>query len=301
MLVWSRALKLGLINFWRNGWLSFIATLIMTLTLLIISVFLIFNLVIDETTKSIEEKMDLSVYFNDEAKDEEIYLLEKQLKSRPDVKSVEYISKDEALAKWRALNISQKVKEQVSEEENPLPRSLEIKAVSPEKIETIANYLSSEKFKTIIRRVSYQQNKDIIQKLIKITAFSQKVGLFLSIIFMTISILVILNTVKLAIHIRGPEIEVMRLVGANDLFVKLPFIFEAFLYAFFATLLSLLLIGLGLHYISPMISQYLGDVSLDLQGFFWQNLWLIFLLELAVSSILSISCSLISIKKHLKI
>lgn len=300
MLTWSRVFKLGLINFWRNGWLSFIATLIMTLTLLIVFVFLIFNLVIRETTKSIEEKMDLSVYFTDEAKDDEIYILQSQVKMRPEVKTIHYVSKEEALIKWQELNISQKVKEQVTSEENPLPRSLEIKVISPDKIESVANYLSLDKFKSIVSKISYQQNKDIVQKLIKITAFSEKVGFVLSIVFVTISILVILNTVKLAIHIRRDEIEVMRLVGASDFFVRMPFIIEAFLYSLFATLLSLLLIGIGLSYISPLISNYLGDVSLNLNGYFTSHLFVIFILELVISSIISVSCSLISIRRYLK-
>lgn len=300
MLTWSRVFKLGLMNFWRNGWLSFIATLIMTLTLLIVFVFMIFNLVIRETTRSIEEKMDLSVYFTDEAHDEEIYILQSQVKSRPEVKTVHFVSKEEALAKWQELNISQKVKEQVTSEENPLPRSLEIKVTSPDKIESVANYLSAEKFKPIVSKISYQQNKDIVQKLIKITAFSEKVGIALSIVFVVISILVILNTVKLAIHIRKDEIEIMRLVGASDFFVRMPFIIEAFLYALFATLLSLLLIGIGLSYLSPLITNYLGDVSLNLSGYFTSHLFIIFVLELIVSSLISISCSLISIRRYLK-
>lgn len=301
MLTWSRILKLGFTNFWRNSWLSLIATLIMTLTLLIISVFLIFNLVIKNTTESIKEKIDLTAYFTDEAKDDQINALINELKLRPDVKIVHFVSKTEALEKWQSLKISQTVKEQVTEEENPLPRSMDIKADQAENTGAIANFLAAEKFKPLIRRISYQQNKDIIEKLINITRFSQRIGLILSGIFLIISILVILNTVRLAIHIRGEEIGIMRLVGANDIFVRMPFVFESLLYAFFATILSLLLIGLGLHYVSPMITRYLGDVSLNLEEYFLQNIWIILIFELLVSSLLSVICSLFSIKRYLKV
>lgn len=301
MLTWSRIFKLGFTNFRRNGWLSAIAVLMMTLTLMIISFFLILNLVINTTTKSIKEKIDLSVYFTEETKDEDILSLEQILKKRPDVKEVHFISKTEALKKWRAMKIEQEVKEQISEENNPLPRSLEVKAMLPENLDSIAKYLEADTYKNMISKISYQQNKDIVERLINITKFSEKIGMILSIVFIIISILVILNTVRLAIYTRIPEIEIMRLVGASDALVKMPFIIEALLYAFISTILSLILIGIGLHYVTPMISNYLGQVNLNIESYFFSNLLLIFIFELIFSSIISIICSFISIKRYLKI
>ena len=84
----SRIFKLGLINFWRNRWLSLAATLVMTVTLLIISMFVIMTLVIDKTTDSIRSKMDISVYFNDSVSVDQIVDLQRQIASRADVKEV---------------------------------------------------------------------------------------------------------------------------------------------------------------------------------------------------------------------
>lgn len=293
--------KLGLVNFWRNGWLSFAATFIMTLTLLTISIFLIFNLVINETTSAIKEKIDLSVYFQDNASDDQVQQLKLSLKSRNDVTGVNYISKDEAFSRWKDMQKNEKIRDLVTAENNPLPRSLEVKAVSPESLDGIASFITTSQYNSFIRKISYQENKDIIQKLINITSFSRKMGLILSSIFMIISILVILNTIRLTIYTRGTEIEIMRLVGANDIFIRIPFIIEGLLYGFFATIISLFLIWLGLHLVSPMISRYLGDVSLDLEGFFVGNLPWIALMELVVAVFVSTVCSLISISKNLKI
>lgn len=301
MLNWSRIFKLGLTNFRRNGWLSAIAVLMMTLTLMIISFFLILNLVINTTTKSIKEKIDLSVYFNDEAKDEDILSLEQILKKRPDVKEIHFVSKEEALEKWRTMKIKQEVKDQITEEKNPLPRSLEVKANAPENLDSIAKYLETDSYKKMVSKISYQQNKDIVERLINITKFSEKIGLILSIVFIVISILVILNTVRLAIYTRIPEIEIMRLVGASDAFVRMPFVIEALLYAFISTMLSLVLIAIGLHYVTPMISNYLGQVNLNIESYFLSNLLIIFIFELIFSAIISVVCSFISIKRYLKV
>ncbi len=296
-----RVIKLGFTNFKRNWWLSSVAILIMTLTLLIISVFIIFNIVINTTTESIKKKIDLAVYFKMDSTEEQILIIEKKLKNRLDVKSVHFVSKEEALNRWQEMKISEKIKEQISDEDNPLPFSLDVKTHCPEDLESVANYLSGKGFESIVDRISYKENKDIIEKLVNITNFSRKLGLILGIIFIAISILVILNTVRLAIFTRTKEMEIMRLVGASEIFVRVPFIIEALLYALFATILSLILIWLGLYFVSPMITHYLGDINLDMQGFFIHNFGWIFLLELIISSIISVSCSIISIGKHLKV
>lgn len=296
----KRIVKLGLTNFWRNRWLSLAATLIMTLTLLTISVFLIFNLVVNETTQAIKEKIDLSVYFYDNVPDQKIQDLAAVLKERNDVTEVNFVSKEEAFNRWQQMQKNEKIRSLVTAEDNPLPRSLEVKAKTPENLEGIANYLAGDQYKDSIRKISYQENKDIIQKLISITKFSQKIGLILSIIFVAISILVILNTIRLTIFTREDEISIMRLVGANEMFVKIPFLVEGVLYGIFATILSLILIWLGLHLVSPMITRYLGDVSLNLEGFFLNNIAWIALMEFAVAIFITSMCSLISIRRNLK-
>lgn len=301
LVSFGRITKLGAVNFWRNGWLSLVNTIILAMTLLVICVFVIFNLVISTTTQSIEEKINVSVYLNDEASAESIQSLMDGVQKRMDVKNVEYISKEEALARWQNLQITQNIKDQVTLEENPLPRSIEIKAKNPESLDSIVEYLNGDNYKDMIRSISYQQNRDIIQKLINITKFSQRIGLIASIIFIAISILVILNTVRLAVFTRHSEIEIMKIVGASNSFIDLPFIIESTLIAILATALSTFFIWLGLHYVTQTASRYLGDVNLNLEVFFQTRIYLIILFELILGVIISIGCTLISIRRHLKI
>jgi len=334
----GRIVKLGLNNFWRNGWLSFAATFIMTLTLLIISVFMIFNLVINTTTDSIKKKIDLTVYFQDNASDAQIRDLKLMLQGRSDVKEVVYLTKEDAFTRWQSTQKNEKIRSLVTKENNFLPRSLEVKATNPESLENIANFISggnkdvitksddsdpgkvlgiqsdgtntnqsvasqnsTQGYLSIIRKISYQENKNIIEKLINITKFSREIGIILSIVFLTISILVIFNTIRLTIFTRETEIEIMRLVGANDSFIRTPFLIEGSLYGIFATILSLVLIWAGLYFISPMIARYLGDVSLNLKGFFLSNLVWIAILEFILAVVITTSCSWISIRKNLKV
>lgn len=296
----KRIIKLGFTNFWRNRWLSFSAALILSLTLITISIFVIFNIVINTTAKNIKEKIDISVYFYDLATEEQIDIIKSQVKNLPKVINTEYISKDQALKIWNERSGNEKIKQLVTPENNPLPRSLEIKASDPEHLESIANFLLKDDYKDIIRKVDYSENKEVIEKLNNTISFSKKIGIILSLIFAVISILVILNTIKLTILTRKDEIGIMRLVGASDVFIKVPFFIESVLYGLLACLISLIVIGVGLKLLTPFMIKYLGEVNLNLTGFFLENLIIIGLLQLVIGVVLSIVCTFISIGKYLK-
>ena len=298
----KRITNLGLTNFWRNRWLSLASTLVMTLTLLIISLFVVMTIVIGKTTDRIKAKMDITVYFKDSATTDEISDIQQKLAARSDVKEVRYISKEEALQIWNEKQKNQRIRELVTTDENPLPRSLAVKAIDPANLNNIADYLSSDDFRSIIHKISYEENKQIIDKLLAITSFIKKLGTFFSIIFIIMSILVILNTIRLTIFTRKQEIEIMRLVGASDRFIKVPFIVEGALYGFLACILAMLLLWIGIGLITPLTNQYLGEtVSQNMRNFFAGHFGLILLLQFLVGILVGIGCSLFSIRKYLKV
>src|SRR3990167_6257909 len=167
----SRITKLGLTNFWRNRWLSLASTLVMTLTLLIISLFVVMTIVIGKTTDRIKAKMDITVYFKDSATTEEISDLQEVVAARADVKEVRYISKDEALQIWNERQKNLRIRELITPEENPLPRSLAIKGQEAEQLNAIADFLARKANNSIIHKISYEENKAVIDKLLAITSF----------------------------------------------------------------------------------------------------------------------------------
>jgi len=249
----------------------------------------------------LENKIDISVYFYDKATDEQVLIIKSQLSKRPDVAQVKFISKSDALELWNSRQMDERIKNLVTADNNPLPRSLEIKATDPDHLDTIANYLTKDEYNDLVRKVDYQENKDIIQKLGSVIAFSRKLGIALSIVFILISILVILNTIRLTIVTRKDELEIMRLVGANNNFIKIPFFVESVLYGIFASILALVIIVVGFNILTPYITRYLGDLSIDFSSFLRNNILIIILLQLVISILLSMICSWISIRKYLKI
>ncbi|NMD00094.1 MAG: ABC transporter permease [Bacteroidales bacterium] len=300
-ITFKRVIKLGFTNFYRNGWLSLATSLVMSLTLVIISVFIIFNIVINYTSQNLKNKIDISVYFYDNAGDDQINIIKSQIARYPNVSEVKYISKDEAYAIWNSRQINEKIKNLITPENNPLPRSIEIKTTDPEHLGNIASFLNKAEYKDFIRKVDYQENKDIIQKLNQIINFSKKFGIILSIVFIIISVLVVLNTIKLIIITRKDEIGIMRLVGASNAFIRIPFFIEGILYGVLAAIISTIIIIISFNLLTPFINHYLGDLNINFNNYFYDHLIIIILLQFLVGIILSVICSFISIQKYLKI
>ena len=298
-----RVIKFGFLNFWRNPWLSLATTFVFALTLLIISIFFFLILGSQATISAIEEKMDLSVYFKDEAKEEDIFNLKDTLGIFPQVKSVKYISKEEALVIWNNLPTSQRIKQLVTSEKNPLPRSLQVKVSKPDALDNITDFLSAKKYQDIIREggISYQKNKLIVKRLTNITKFIKRAGGVLSLVFLAISFLVMFNAIRLTILSRKDEIEIQKLVGATNRFIEGPFMVEGILYGLFATIISTSILYGLIRFVSPMVARYLGEVSFNIESYFISNLLLILVIQFVIGALTGIVCSLISVKKYVKI
>ncbi|PIS07661.1 hypothetical protein COT78_02355 [Candidatus Berkelbacteria bacterium CG10_big_fil_rev_8_21_14_0_10_43_13] len=295
-----RITKTALVSLWRNRWLSLAATLVMVLTLFTVSFFVCLMIMVNSTTSMLRSKVDISVYFNDSVSNDQIFKIENTLLARSDVKSVTYVSKEKALEIWKSQNSDNtQLRDIISTDYNPLPRSLEIKTEQTEDLDAVNTFLSSKDYKPLIKEISYRKNKDLVDRLIKITNFIKYVGWTLSILFVVISVLIIYNTIRLTIYARCEEIDIMKLVGAGDWYVQGPFILEGVAYGVAAAIFSSLILYLTAHYSLPAAGNYLGIVNIDaiVAGI---SFWTIILSQLIVGVVLGTVCSVWAVKKHLK-
>lgn len=291
---------MAVISLWRNRWLSLAAILVMVLTLFTISFFGSLLVVINQATDSLHDKVDIAVFFNDDASKDQIYAMQNQLAGRSDVKQVTYVSKDEALARWRSQNQNNdKVRDIINETYNPLPISLEIKGNRPEDLEPIYNFVNGDDYKPMIREISYVKNKIIIDRLIAITSLVKKIGWILSALFTLISILIIYNTIRLTIYARQDEIGIMRLVGASDWYVQGPFFIEGVAYGLIAAIGGSVLLYLAFRLTFPTVVNYLG-VGGALSLFSGLKFWYLIFAQVIAGSILGTVCSLFAVKKYLR-
>lgn len=304
-----RIVTLGQKNFWRNRWLTLGATLLMTLTLTMISVSLLMTLLLRDSASAIRSKIDLTIYFRDDVvTDVQILSLGDRIKALPGVQSIHFVNKTEALRIWDRLPINDTIKKPVTAQNNPLPRSLEIKTTNPDQIQTIAtSALGADTEKLICNEcVSYTQNKDTVNRLVSVTRFVQLTGLFLSIFFGVIAIFNVFNIIRITIMARSDEIEIMRYVGASNAFVRGPFIIEGITYGLLATIITTVFLLGGTwavsHYLgsSSTALSFLQLINVNFFQYILDHLWLFIGSQLAIGVLLGILVSVLSIRRYLK-
>jgi cell division transport system permease protein len=302
MITLLRILKNGFVNFIRNGVLSFASTTIMVLTLLSLSVFFIINIVLNTGIQAIQNKIDVSAYIQDTAKETEIIDMQNKFASLAEVKSVKYVSKQEALERYKQQNAgNQKLLESLEGIDNPLPASLEIKVYDPSKLEQVTQIFEEDKYKPLIRSVSYKKNKVIIDKLFAATEFIRKVGFVATALFGLIALVIVYNTIRIAIFSQSNDIEVMKLVGATNWYIRGPFVFEGALYGIIATIISMVSLGAILYYTGPALGNYFGGVGTDITSYLYDNAYIILAMQLTIGILIGTLSSVLALRKYLKI
>lgn len=304
-ITFLRICAYGLRNFSRNAWLTTAAAAVMTITLLIISTTLIARMVFTDTIQQIRQKIDVAVYLKDDVTDDDLQRFISQIKKVPIVTSVEYISKAQALQIFQQQNKTELVQLQALaqiSDTNPLPASLKIKVKDPNKIDDLTKVIYSDQNKPLLGQQPSNANaqKDAINHIAVVTQFLETAGIVSAVIFVIISVLIIFNTIRMAIFNRRDEIEIMKLIGAEKFFIRGPFIVEAALYGVLAALLSIALIyALLLTKASYLSSQ---DISVDgTIQLFKQWPVVIVLGQMLMGVVIGVFSSLLAMRRYLKL
>lgn len=275
----------------------------MMLALIIVGIFLAMNISTNRLIKELENKIDIVINFTEAASDAQIQKVKAELLARPEIKSVRYISKEDALAEFKSRsNVKSEIRDLVSSEDNPLPRGLQIQSVETEQLEIVATITESPTYKKIIDSSTYDDNKYLIERINSMGEFVKKFGLVLAGFFILIASLVVANTIRLAVMFREQEIEIMRLVGASESFVKIPFLIEGFLCGFFALAVALFLSYFGLGLVTTVIkNSEFYNLWQKFVPIYYEEFWYIGLAQLLVGSFVGIGASWLSVRKNVKI
>ncbi|NTU66587.1 MAG: ABC transporter permease [Candidatus Moranbacteria bacterium] len=300
-LIIGRTIKEASRNFIRNGWLTVAAVSVMIMSLFIISVLYTVTMTASGILKGVENKVNVSVYFKPDTTENDIQKIKSDLEKYNEIKSVEYVSKDKALADFKANNVNEpRILDALNEiGDNPLPSSLVIQANSPSQYDSIVTYLGDASFKDEISHINYGKTKDVINRLNNIISEIKNAGLYISLLFAAISVLIIFNTVRITIYTHKQEVEVMRLVGASNMFIRLPFVFEGIFYGIVASVVSMGLLFAALKFASPYVTKIIPTE--DLVSFYISNFLLLLGTQLAIGAVIGILSSLIAIRKYLKV
>ncbi|HEY7524651.1 MAG TPA: permease-like cell division protein FtsX [Candidatus Limnocylindrales bacterium] len=224
---------------WRNALMTIAATATMVLMLLLLAGFWIIQTGLLAGLEFVEQKVEVVADIRDGVPDAEIASLQQRIEAMPDVTSVVYVSRDDALARFREQRKAQG-EEDLSRflESNPLHASFEIKLLDPALFDAVYNRLQDEPG---IERVKNIQ--DLVGRVLTVTSFLQTAGGVILIVIGLIVLFIIVNTIRLAVVARSEEIEIMRLVGASDAFIRWPFVFEGALVGLIGAAVTLAVLG----------------------------------------------------------
>jgi cell division transport system permease protein len=255
----------------------------------------------DSVLAGMQGNVNVSVYFKASVSEESILKAKKDLENYSEIKTVDYITKEKALEIFKKNSASKPVILQSLEEigENPLLSYLVIQANDPNQYDMVGEYLKNASFKDDISWVNYRDNKDRIDRLNKTISEVRKIGLGVAGLFSIISLLIISNTVRITIYTHRKEVEVMRLVGASNTYIRLPFIFEGIIYGLVASIISMLFLYVSLRLSAQFTLRLVPTV--DMVSLYLSNFAVIFGMQILVGAFLGTVSSWFAIRKYLKI
>lgn len=265
----KRIIKTGFVSFWRNGFLSFAAIIVITLSLLAIGGIIFAGAFGRSLLDQVKSQVDINVYFSLTAPEADILSFQNGLNKLPEVASTTYVSSDQALAafqsKWQNNALIMNALQEVGT--NPFPASVNIKAKDPGQYAGIADYLD-KKAPTdstgapLIDKVDYSENKLVIDRLSRIIPTVEQGGSALALILAIVAVIVVWNTIRLITYTVRDEIAVMKLVGASNVFVRGPLVVAGIMYGVVSAVISLVLIAGIAHWSDAAILRVAGvDVA----------------------------------------
>lgn len=301
-----RILHTGVVNFIRNATLAIAAMAVMIVTLTIVLFSLIANATFGNTIQQITNKINVSVYLEDKVTPAQTKKLEAELKKQPNVKSVEYLSKDQVLKQYIAQNANNVTLQQaINETSNPLPATIHVYLKDLNQIRDVEDFLLQSENKKLQTSdsPSYSGNlKEAIDNISHATNILRQIGIIAVAIFAIVSALIIFNTIQMAIFNRRDEIQIMRLLGASTGYIRGPFIVESAIYGLLSAVLSVLIINsVFVAASSTLQASSLGLLDINYATtYFDSHFWIFLGLQIAIGIMIGTISSVIATRRYLK-
>ncbi len=222
-------------GFWRNALMSLAATATMVLMLLLLAGFWIIQTGLLAGLEFTEQKVEVVAYLEPTVTEAQVAALQAKLEAMPEVDVVAYISRELALERFRD-SMEAQGREDLTQylDTNPLYASLEVKLIDPSAVRVVGDALRAD---PIVRNVI--NIDDLVERLLTVTNVLRTAGTVLLLVVGVIALFIIVNTIRLAVFARSEEIEIMRLVGASDAFIRWPFVFEGAFVGFLGAAITL--------------------------------------------------------------
>src|SRR3990167_9359470 len=262
LLSFFRVIKFSFQDLWRNIWLSAVTIVILFLGLLSVNLLLVVKVLGSTAVRAIKEKIDISLYLKPEADESRILALKSQISLVSQVKEVNYISKQTALETFRNKHKdNQEILQALAElGKNPLSPSLVIRPKDVDNYEELIAALNGFDDEIIESR-NFDDHQAILMKINNLTKKASEAGLIISLLFILISILVVYNTVRIAIYTHKREIGIMKLVGASTWFIRSPYLISGIIYSLIGVVAIIIILYPLLNFIQPYLETFFSGLE----------------------------------------
>lgn len=280
----------------RNGWMTFASISAVTVTLLLVGVFSVIMMNLNKVATDLENDVEIRVYIDIIADTEEAKLAEDQLideiHNLPDVAEVVYSSKEQELDK-----LIKDFGDELSlyEQNNPLHNVLYVKAVNPHETANVAKAI--DKFDNTYE-VKYGEGK--VEKLFNAIKLGRNVGLVLILGLLFTAMFLISNTIRITIVARRDEIEIMKLVGATNSFVRIPFVLEGMWLGILGSLIPMIVVSIGYYNIYQLLLPRLKGQMLQILPT-TPLLYQVNILIIGIGILIGVWGSFMSVRKFLRV
>lgn len=305
---WNTFLRIvhtGTVNFIRNMSLAIAAMAVMVVTLAIILFSLIANATFANTITQLTNRIDVSVFLKDDVSKTQAQQLVAKLQKLPNTKQVTYLDKNQALQRFiDQQDNNQDLAQTAAEAQNPIPATILIKPRDLNKIQDIKDYLSKPDIAALqSNEPSYSgDRKKAIDNITHATNILRRIGVVAVIVFAVISVLIIFNTIQMAIFNRRDELTIMRLLGASTWYIRGPFVVESIIYGILSAVISIFIINSAfVASASALQASSLGLLDIGYASDYFSAHFLGFLtLQLAIGIIIGAVSSVIATRRYLK-
>jgi len=301
----KRIVRAGFVGFWRNAFVSAASIFVMTVALLVIGATLLIDALLGVTLASIQDKVDINVYFVTTAEQTDIDALQTSLEALPDVAEVTFTSRERALEEFSEQHRNDETIMQGLEElgDNPLGASLSIRARETSQYEGIASFLEEQQAQEdpqqpLIEDVNFVKNREAINNLTAIIEAVETSSFIAMIILVGAAITITFNTVRLAIYTTREEISVMRLVGASNSFIRGPFVLQGVMYGLVSGVISLLILYPIVVWLGPHTESFF---QFNIFTYFVSEFGRLFLTLVGTGIVLGMFSSALAIARYLRV
>jgi cell division transport system permease protein len=281
-------------GFWRNPVMSLASTFTVGLMLLLFAFFLATDRGLQAAVNVLESKVELALFLEDDARVSDVLALRARIEADPAVAKVDYVTKEQAMARLVDIAARRPDIQIVDTSTNPLQNSLEIKLAHAQDAPRVTATLREEIGKGVVNDVV--DNPQVVDKLLTITRVLSIGGLAVLAMMLIVALFVIVNTIRIAVHARRDEIEIMKLVGATDWFVRWPFILEGMLVGALGAMAATVVVLVAAGPVMGAMVNFIEILPLSFgTTFVWQLIGSVFALALAVGG----GGAMLSVRAHL--